>query len=231
MTLEEMGKRLKKSPQMLAHYTPEELELVDDASLAIKALEKFPEYWDLISPIARRLNDLSKGQFSRKRWFDWLLSSETINSNDMQQHSVIRSEADTLNHIQLVARAGHEGLDVASMMEIRRQVEVVRQAEMARAEAQIMVMEAQTRQTITLKEKDLDIQIRTMKANADAVLYAARTELMVNELEAGHGATEAGRRLVGAVAEDAGEVPGADAVNVGDVIPAPGELGDEAKAG
>lgn len=246
MTLEEMGRRLKTSPQALEHYTREELDRVDDSALALAVLKRHPEYWDLVSPVARRLNDLSKGEFSRGRWYDFMLGTGSLNLNDRDTHATVRSEADALNHVHLTGIAGSEGVDVPTLMELRKaagaaraQLDVIREhsraardLEIARAEAQVMVIDAQTRQQNDVKQKDLDIHLQTLQANVDFVLKNAEAELRIRDMEAARAeAAPAGRDLGGADAQDAREAEAAGAEHGGVVPEDAGELGDLKSAG
>ncbi|OFW04374.1 MAG: hypothetical protein A3I61_11130 [Acidobacteria bacterium RIFCSPLOWO2_02_FULL_68_18] len=58
MTFDEFGRLAKQSPEF-SMYSEQELARIPNRIFALKVLEKHPEYWDMISPTAKRVKQVS----------------------------------------------------------------------------------------------------------------------------------------------------------------------------
>ncbi|MBI4486926.1 MAG: hypothetical protein HY655_13025 [Acidobacteria bacterium] len=69
MTLDEFGALVKRNPKVRDYYTADELDSVPAHVLAQKVLAAFPEYWDMISPSARRIYELQRANTASQAVF------------------------------------------------------------------------------------------------------------------------------------------------------------------
>lgn len=185
MNLEEFG-QLARQSDLRSRYSNEQLAYVPDRVLAMKVLDAYPQYWDMISPAARRIREIINRNPEETRYLFGARVSTRIQD---RAHNIANNTAE-LNMVhaaEQMMEASAYGVPVTHLGELKLQMfQHQSREQLMRLESWLKVQEAREIANIEL------FKAREMLAleGADAAQWldiARKVARLERELEATNG--------------------------------------------
>ena len=161
MNLDEFGQKVRESDTAREHYTSEELATIPNRVLAMRVLDRYPQYWDMISPAARRIKELIEEDTEKNRY----LFGATVNRKIADRGRNIANKAAEIRALydgDQMLEATASGVPITHLGEMKLlQAQIEGQAKLMQLESYLKRLEIELSAKTAIESEKALLDIRT----------------------------------------------------------------------